>query len=43
MSIDFKIQKDAKKTIEIKQDDFNDINLDDLDDFNIQNGNKKHI
>jgi hypothetical protein len=37
MSIDFKIQKDAKKTIEIKQDDFNDINLDDLDDFNIQN------
>jgi hypothetical protein len=37
MSIDFKIQKDTKKTIEIKQDDFNDINLDDLDDFNIQN------
>jgi hypothetical protein len=37
MSIDFKIQKDAKKTIEIKQDDLNDINLDDLDDFNIQN------
>ena len=37
MSIDFKIQKDTKKTIEIKPDDFNDINLDDLDDFNIQN------
>jgi hypothetical protein len=37
MSIDFKIQKDSKKTIEIKPDDFNDINLDDLDDFNIQN------
>jgi hypothetical protein len=37
MSLDFKIQKDNKKTIEITPDDLDDINLDDLDGLNIQN------
>ena len=34
MSIDFKIQKDAKKTIEITSDDIDDIRLDELNGIN---------
>ena len=34
MSIDFKIQKDAKKTIEITSDDIDDIQLEDLNEIN---------
>ena len=34
MSIDFKIQKDVKKTIEITPDDIDDIRLDELNEIN---------